>query len=847
VAERNRQHIIVTRSPSSEPYTSYTTGRDSPRPPSPIDRFQHGTALAAAIKLASEAGVESRRAGSADVGMAPASDGVYVVFDSFPGFGLKPETFDPRTAGEQPALLSLLTVRVGADVVERATVFVPDGKLGHFVERFEQYAEEDTRSGKPKHANFVERIAAVRLATVEALWTDRPEDFPAAKTMIWWEVWLRRRDGEELARLVSVAERVGMRVDSRQLVFDDRVIVLVQATPDQLGSAVSVLDDLAELRRARSSSQFFAHLPVADQFDWVDDLELRLVSAPDDAPAVCVLDTGVNRGHALLASSLDPVDLHASDMSWGTHDHDGHGTEMAGLALFGDLSVALESFGEIKLTHRLESVKILPPPPLSNDPKLYAAITADAVARVEIQAPNRRRTFSMAITADSDGPAGAPTSWSAAIDALAAGREFDASSGELTYFDDDGDDGGQKPPRRLFVISAGNVADFDSAESHLDRSDLEPIEDPAQSWNALIVGGYTELADVDASGGYPGWLPTAEPGDLSPFSRTSGLFPTQWPIKPDIVMEGGNTAYSPGGDVDWPESLQVVTTHADAAQRLLTTTHQTSAATAQAAELTMKVGATYPSLWPETVRALVVHSAEWTTTMKRRFADVGTAKKARESLVRRYGFGVPDAARATRSASDALTLVLQDSIRPFEEGKLREMHVHDLPWPTEALEDLADAPVRLRVTLSYFIEPNPGRRGWRKRYRYASHGLRFDLKQASETDEEFNKRLNKSAIDAEEERPTSGSDDDWYLGPQARNRGSLHADFWNGTAAELAARGKLAIYPVTGWWKELPKKDRSKFGANYGLIVSIETPVQTADLWTPVAQQVQLPAIEIDV
>ncbi|WP_298209982.1 S8 family serine peptidase, partial [Ferrimicrobium sp.] len=43
-----------------------------------------------------------------------------------------------------------------------------------------------------------------------------------------------------------------------------------------------------------------------------------------------------NRGHPLLEHSLRPQDALACDPSWGTHDHDGHGTAMAGIALYGD-------------------------------------------------------------------------------------------------------------------------------------------------------------------------------------------------------------------------------------------------------------------------------------------------------------------------------------------------------------------------------------------------------------------------------------------------------------------------------------------------------------------------------
>ena len=53
------------------------------------------------------------------------------------------------------------------------------------------------------------------------------------------------------------------------------------------------------------------------------------------------------------------------------------------------------------------------------------------------------------------------------------------------------------------------------------------------------------------------------------------------------------------------------------------------------------------------------------------------------------------------------------------------------------------------------------------------------------------------------------------------------------------------MYPVTGWWKELPARDRSSLGAPYALLVSIETDAEDVDLWTPIAQQVGIPtAIE---
>src|SRR5436190_1934394 len=81
-------------------------------------------------------------------------------------------------------------------------------------------------------------------------------------------------------------------------------------------------------------------------------------------------------------------------------------------------------------------------------------------------------------------------------------------------------------------------------------------------------------------------------------------------------------------------------------------------------------------------------------------------RQAVAAALHRYGFGTPALPRALRSASDALTLVSQAVIHPYLDGKTQEMHLHQLPWPREVLQDLGDQDVTLRVTLSYFVEPN---------------------------------------------------------------------------------------------------------------------------------------------
>jgi hypothetical protein len=175
---------------------------------------------------------------------------------------------------------------------------------------------------------------------------------------------------------------------------------------------------------------------------------------------------------------------------------------------------------------------------------------------------------------------------------------------------------------------------------------------------------------------------------------------------------------------------------------------------------------------------------------------------------------------------------------------MRVFRLHELPWPREQLRDLFGATVRLRVTLSYFIEPNPSSKGWQGRYRYASHGLRFDVKRPTETLEDFRTRLGNAAAREEGDdapQPETSADNRWYIGSRYRNSGSLHADIWTGSGADLAASGYIGITPVGGWWKDNNRRDRASLPVRYALLVSLRTDEVATDIYTPIANQIGIP------
>ncbi len=224
--------------------------------------------------------------------------------------------------------------------------------------------------------------------------------------------------------------------------------------------------------------------------------------------------------------------------------------------------------------------------------------------------------------------------------------------------------------------------------------------------------------------------------------------------------------------------------------------------------------------------------------------DAEPTKKERRQLLRRFGWGVPDDAGVRFSARNATTMVVQDSFIPFlgPDHRLRHFRLHTLPWPAQELFDLGEEDVELRITLSYFIEPSPARRGWRKRYSYASHGLRFELQAPNESLDRFVRRVNREAeVEEGGVHEGSSSPDKWLLGPNQRNRGSLHQDIWRGHGAELATTGSIAVHAVGGWWKNNRRADRKELPVRYALLVSLRTSAQDVDLYTPIAVALGVP------
>lgn len=736
--------------------------------------------------------------------------------------------------GEGISLSNIKNIEKGTTLQTRAKVSLPVGMEEYFVEEISKFESSATISITYPNSPLVNSIEDVSLALLESFWTDNIQLIPKENAK-WCEVWLNvntkeNKEQEQIAIFKSTLERIGIEYKPSSIIFPERAVLLINPKRNQLVELMLQSDLLAEFRAGQELAGFWTNERAAEQQTWIEDLLQRL-EIVDSSVKVCVLDTGVNNGHQLLQPLLDNDNTLTVEPAWGTHDHatgSGHGTLMAGVVAYGKLEDALSTTGSFILTHQLCSVKILPPPNREATPEeLWGAKTSEGISRAEIQNPEMILIYCMAVTSAVGVNKGRPSSWSGAVDNLAFG---------------DGDN------QRLILISAGNIRDnnlwIDYPRSNFKAS----IENPAQSWNALTVGAFTEKTTTNDPN-YVGYIPVANEGELSPYSTTSLDWEKKWPIKPEIVFEGGNLLKAPDNSVTQHEDLDLLSTSKQIQIKQFDTINATSAATAQASWFAAKIAYEYPNAWAETIRGLMIHSADWNEAMKQQLNVIDKNRADYNRLLKVFGYGNPDINKALYSKESAFTFVSQESIQPFGYNDKRtpetnEIQLFNLPWPADLLLSMSEIPVKLKITLSYFIQPGAGEIGWKDKYRYQSYGLRFDINKVGEDEDSFRKRVNVAAREEDEHVDGNGGSDRWTIGVNNRSNGSIHSDYWEGTAADLATCHFIAVYPVIGWWRERKHLGQVENKTRYSLIISLETPAQDIELYTTVKNIIEIP-IEI--
>lgn len=639
------------------------------------------------------------------------------------------------------------------------------------------------------------------------------------------------------AQLSRQLQRLGAGQKLDDFVGPEQVYFFVRLTRRQLEALRVSTDCIYEVELA---PQPIRDLKLLNDVSGKDVANFTLTPPHADAPSVVSLDTGVATRQPLLKAAILTATTAGPEIP-SPEDTYGHGTQMAGLELFRDLGALVER-GSAEATHWLQSSRLLVQPgqgtASDENYEKWPVLTERAVRSAEnADARPRDRVFVLAVTRSmQESPLEGliPTLWSQAID-------------QLAFHDGHG---------RLMIVSAGN-ARFGQwlalAEQYPQLQLSEKIHQPAQASNALTVGAFTARVGLPNDPDYAeARVVATRAGGISPYTST-GLVGNDWPIKPDVVLEGGNLAVSGAlTDAAVPTLSALTTSHRHAHGSPLALMSMTSEASARAAYLAARVWAVEPKLRPETVRGLVVHSASWTSAMLEDFPGLNDRLLA-------CGYGVPSEQLASECAQGVATIVLEDkmpnavieeepkkvppkkpSTKTTEPKVRRKVKLYRLPLPESLLGD-SDPEVELRVTLSYFTEPNKfGRRTY--------HGLdlKWDMQGPQEPEAVFLERINvlKRALDAKGKRVKSAETKSfkWAVGIQSRSRGTVQSDRWRGNMSELVGDKLIAIVPVLGWWdqRRLLKTQEMPFS----LIVSVFGPGVYAAIKPRIQAAVE---VEIDV
>ncbi len=710
----------------------------------------------------------------------PIADGVYMNFDMVSGFV-------PQTLAKSSGASILRISEDKGDGNVDVTIYVKKEKKDWLDKKADEYADEDlcTKKGNPKNATLIEPINSIEQADIHSLYTSAgdfdmlPDNHPQT-----FEIWVTKGDDYNIEELTKTLDSLGLISTGKNILdFDGVAVLLINATKQQLYELPLSVGYIEGIRPYKQPSILVKSHKESREWSELIKGEIE-ISMGSDNVRVGLLDSGVNNAHNLIAPVLSDDMMKSAIGVSDTIDHSFHGTDMAGLILYGDMTDLIYGYKKsVTLENNLASVKIFESD-YETDSDFYGAVIEDAIQQAHEMGASIQ---CMAVTDDTSYDCKS-TSSSAALD-------------ESIY------NGGNCD--RLVVVSAGNIETTEiDVTDYIESCKANAIKSPAQAWNALTVGAYTEKTVVTDEQ----YKALAAPGGISPMSRTSWSWRNGL-NKPEIVMEGGNVANHPILQATTTSDLSLVSTSADLAESL-EPFHATSAATALAARMAAKIKTMNPNLSLLSVRGMMIHSARWTQEMER----IGSIN----DIMSICGYGVPNEEVALFSNERCATYIFENELIPYvrKDGSntYNQLHFYNLPWPVELLERMGAEKVKIRITLSYYVKPSPGYAGRRNKYRYPSATLHFDLKSPNENVDEFLCRRNKN----EGDKTTDNDTQRWTIKQNRREQGTVQSDWFECTAVELAACGQIIVYPGAGWWKERKLANVDNV-IKYSLIISIET------------------------
>ena len=272
-----------------------------------------------------------------------------------------------------------------------------------------------TKTGARQNTPLLHSIEKVESVTVDDLWSGKGQ-MPVEQKE-WVELWfMEDNDAPVLAKL----QELQIEHSERSLKFPERVVILARADKTDLERLFYASDTLVKVTSVPVLAGFIAEGDGPEQRDWLQMLMNEYHYDRIENKYFCLLDSGVIASHPMLLPVIADNERYTVVDVWGVNDRWPHGTMMAGVAAYGDLTESLAGRHVVEPRFRLCSVKVANRQD-GAEKQFWADFTKQGVAIAEINHGNDVMGYCMAVAEDQSWSNGTPSSWSGAVDQICFG------------------------------------------------------------------------------------------------------------------------------------------------------------------------------------------------------------------------------------------------------------------------------------------------------------------------------------------------------------------------------------------------------------------------------------------
>ncbi len=521
------------------------------------------------------------------------------------------------------------------------------------------------------------------------------------------------------------------------------------------------------------------------------EIEVGFHAPSDNAAKICIIDSGIQEGHRMIADAIDEETsrsyLTSDDSVTDEVGGGGHGTKVAGAVLFGN---EIPTEGEFHHSLWVQNARVL-----SDTGWLPEDIYPPAIMHSISDDYGNTKIFNLSINSNRSCKMVHMSEWAAAIDAISHKHD------------------------KLFIISAGNINRTNSLPNnpgireHILAGRTYPaylltnasrIANPGQSCFSLTVGSVSraKYEDEDRES-------FAKEDEPSSFTRSG---PGIWNmIKPDVVEYGGDyiREKTPTALISLEpiSAVEVVKSTLDGSNAIGFDVG-TSFAAPKVSHIAGFILNEIPSASANLIRTLIVQSA-------RRPENIFRTPTINN--IRTYGYGIPNKIRATQNHEGRITLTSESTIAA------RQAEIYKIRIPEE-LRGVADEfDILIEVSLAFTAKP---RRTRRKTRSYLSTWVDWQSSKLDETYNHFKARVSEySEGDEIADDEEDGGNIQWQIRENAnwgpikglrRQDSSLQKDWVVLKPYNIPQEFSIAVIGHQGWEKDLRAQ------VPYALAVSFE-------------------------